>query len=212
MRSIFFLSETRPNQSIKSRQQDVEAVRNKPASSTTYATDEEIEVAVAALTMAELKKLGSLADFYAGALAARGAGVSGNDLVQDAITRTFAGQRRWPTSVPFARYLMAAVRSIAHAAVKKLKCEPLTDVDPADEQLGEQLTAKLIADASQQARVAAEVERVEQLFSDDERVRLIMEGLKDGMSGPEIQEWLTLSRTEYETAMKRLRRGARRKE
>ncbi len=187
-------------------------MRNKPASSKTYATEEEVEIAVAALTLAELTKLGTVAEFYARALAARGAGVNGDDLVQDAISRTFAGKRRWPTSVPFGRYLMSAVRSIAHAAVKKLKSEPLTDSDPADEDIGDQLAAKLRVEEPHHARVAADVERIEQLFHDDETVLLVMEGLKDDMPGPEIQKELSLTNTQYETAMKRLRRRARPKE
>jgi DNA-directed RNA polymerase specialized sigma24 family protein len=215
----FFLSETASARSIRSRQQDVEAVEavgKKPQSSKTYATDEEIEAAFAALSLPELAKLGRFADLYARALEARGAGVSGDDLVQEAITRTFTGERRWPTSVRFSGYLMMTVRSIADASMKKLKYGAIVGTDPTKDEISNQLADKLMLKIAHQERiaaegVAAEVERIEQLFDGDERVLLLIEALKDQMSGPDIQEWLKLTKTEYETAMKRLRRGARRK-
>ena len=177
-----------------------------------HATEAEIEAAISALTLAELEQLGNVAEFYARALSARGAGISGDDLVQEAIIRTCTGKRRWPTSVRFITYLLATVRSIASAAMKKLKDQRLTALDPSEDEIGNELAARLIPDLGHHARVVAETERIEQLFADDERVLLLMEGLKDGMLGPALQVALKLSKTEYETAMKRLRRGARRKE
>lgn len=184
---------------------------SKPPSPKTHATEAEIEAAISALTLAELEKLGNFAEFYARTLAARGAGVSGDDLIQEAIVRTCTGERHWPTSIRFISYLLATVRSIANAAAKKMKDEQLTTLDPSEDEISDELASKLAPDLGHQARVLAETERIEQWFADDERVRLLIEGLKDGMSGPEIQVWLKLTRTEYETAMKRLRRGARRR-
>jgi hypothetical protein len=38
---------------------------------------------------------------------------------------------------------------------------------------------------------------------------LIIEGIREGLSGPEIREALRLSQTDYDTAMKRMRRMVR---
>ncbi len=53
------------------------------------------------------------------------------------------------------------------------------------------------------------LDQIEKRFEGDERVLLILEGLATEMTGPEIKEALGLSQNEFETAMTRLRRGAR---
>ena len=47
------------------------------------------------------------------------------------------------------------------------------------------------------------------LFADDDDVTLVLEALAQEMTGPEIQDDLGISKTEYETIMKRMRRKAR---
>jgi hypothetical protein len=55
------------------------------------------------------------------------------------------------------------------------------------------------------------VERIEDTFADDPAVMRVIECIREGFStGPEIRELLGITQTEYETTMKRLRRGARR--
>ena len=64
-------------------------------------------------------------------------------------------------------------------------------------------------------RVAAAHEQlctIGQRFEKDDEVGLVLEGLASGMKGPEIQDDLGITATEYETIMTRLRRGVDRKE
>ncbi len=50
------------------------------------------------------------------------------------------------------------------------------------------------------------VEAIEKAFADDPVISVILDGLRQGMKPPEVRAELGLSQTEYETAMKRLRR------
>lgn len=183
----------------------------------TYATEAEIESAIAALTKAELYRLDKYADFRAGALVGAGLGISGADLLQEALSRTLSGARRWSKVVDFAQHLIATIRSISNGEFKRIHgvVFDLSDGSPDGLKLderdpGEFALSSLIPEPERQVAVREELARIERLFVGDDRASMVMEGLAEGLTGPEIQSYLELSQTEYETIMKRLRRGARR--
>jgi RNA polymerase sigma-70 factor (ECF subfamily) len=60
-----------------------------------------------------------------------------------------------------------------------------------------------VLDAKQQ------VEEIERLFAEDTVASLIIEGFREGLSGPEVRAALGLSQTEYDTAFKRIHRKVR---
>lgn len=186
-----------------------------PRSEESYATEAEVREAVGRLGDADLERLRRYADLRARALAALGLGIGGSDLLQEALSRTLAGKRKWPKSVKFVQHLLGAVRSISSGLAKRMKGVVVeTDLlgdGEGDESHGIELASPL-ADPERLAAVHEELAHIEQLFSSDERALLVIEGLKDRMEGPEIKEWLGLSQTEFETVMKRLRRGVRGKE
>ena len=65
--------------------------------------------------------------------------------------------------------------------------------------------ALLIA-TEREERARKTLARIEQLFVDDTEVALVIWCLKLGMKGPEIRLDLGISKTEYETIVKRMRR------
>lgn len=140
-----------------------------------------------------------------------------DDLLEEAVIDTLAGNRRWNKSkVSFAGHLRGAVRSISsHWEEQFNPDEPhleseLTSVSPEGKEWNPLMQVKSsmpnqdrVLDAKQQ------VEEIERLFADDMVPSLIIQGFREGMSGPEVRTTLELSQTEYDTAMKRIRRKVR---
>jgi DNA-directed RNA polymerase specialized sigma24 family protein len=181
-----------------------------------YATVTEVEGAWKELSVAELNQLTETANFRASALRALGFGIDGNDILQEAIARTLNGIRKWRRGVSFLGHLFGTMRSIASHAAEELKGGVVAPGDDPDED-GDAFTppdaVEFAARFPKAERIAEAHEKLQALydhFRDDERVLLILEGLETEMSGPEIQRALGISQTEYETAMKRLRRWAAR--
>jgi len=132
----------------------------------------------------------------------------------EAITGTLAGNRRWnKSSVSIGGHLMGAMRSIStHWEEQFDPDEPrleseLTRVSPAGEVRSPLAlidsgtpNPERVLDAKQQ------VEEIERLFAEDTVASLIIQGFREGLSGPEVRAALGLSQTEYDTALKRIRR------
>jgi len=174
------------------------------------ATDAEIEKAIGALRPSDLVRLGKVASFRARALAAAGLGQSGEDLLQEAIKRTLAGQRHWRKAIPFVTHLVATMRSIANHALEKVHGAVLvsTATDDVQQPPG-------VSQGSDPERLAAAKERFQQIrkrFDDDDEVGLVLEGMAAGMKGIDIQRDLNLTPQQYETILLRLRRGIDRSE
>lgn len=181
------------------------------------ATPEEIQAAIEALAPAELLRLREFAGWRVAGLGRKALGQNHDDLLGEAITRTLAGDRRWnKLSVNFAGHLMGVMRSIStHWKEQFDSDEPhleseLTHVSPEGEVWNPLMRVdsaapnpERILDARQQ------VEEIERLFAEDTVASLIIQGLREGMSGPDLRADLELSQTEYDTAMKRIRRKVR---
>lgn len=58
--------------------------------------------------------------------------------------------------------------------------------------------------------IKEEIAAIERLFLDDPAAARVLECVRSGLSGPETQETMGYSKTEYETVMKRIRRRVRR--
>lgn len=168
-----------------------------------YATDSEVEAAIRALSDTDAVRLGRFATFRARGLAGRGLGLNGDDLLQEAIKRTLDGDRHWRKTVTFVKHLIETMRSIAsHAAEAE---DPKRGLD------GVELRSQL-PDGERVAAAAEQFRKIGEKFDGDDEVGLLLEGLKTGMTGPEIQRDLNLTETEFETIMIRLRRGVDRRE
>lgn len=174
------------------------------------ATDGEVEAAIQALTSADLLRLERIASFRARALAATGLGYDGPDLLQEAITRTVAGDRNWRKTVSFVTHLAAVMRSTSSHALESLQGAIVTSTSTEE--------ARQIPAAPQQSnpeRIAAARERygqIRQRFDDDAEVALVLDGITADMKGIDIQRDLGLTPQQYETIMLRLRRGIDRSE
>lgn len=149
------------------------------------------------------------------------------DLVNEAVLRTMNGEdasgRRWPIHVPFMAYMIETMRSLASDsrrsfdARKKLSYEFLaTETMTADEVLFQDFD--IYAESAEnefeemqnrqelETRQNADLRVMDDAFKDDAQIQWILMGYKDGYSAAEIRELSEMSKTEYATAQRRLRR------
>lgn len=180
------------------------------------ASAEEVRAAIEGLSVAQLVRFKRYAEWKIKGLGRRGLGRGHVDLLQEAITSTLAGDRHWNKTVDFSRHLLGAMSSIASNWAKK--------VDPAEARLeselihqnaeGKEVNPLVSVPApdpspERQVSVKQQFEEIEKLLAGDQVAKEVFGGLRARMTGPEIQEALGISKTEFETTVKRIYRRAR---
>jgi DNA-directed RNA polymerase specialized sigma24 family protein len=182
------------------------------------ATPGEVLQAIESLTVAELKKLNEYAGFAVFALG-RYAGVTdGDDLLQVAIQRVLEEKRHWkPAKVDFVGFLIGSMKSIASSRKTRAKRNPPvireSEFPEADEETllnpfglaadprPHALQELLDSDLPTQEWLVKEIEA---LFANDSVCYLILGAWSDGENGPTIMTTLELTRTQYDTAVRRI--------
>ena len=180
------------------------------------ATLEEVQEAVHALTAAERHKLRGFARFRIQGIGRAALGRDEHLLLADAVASALQRGRKWPKNkVDFYGFLHGAMRSISSEWKRKFQEEEarpeaeLFRADAADGDPGVVSAAKsALPDPECQASTAERIQQVIEHFKDDEVVLEIIEGLREGMTGPETQELFELMENEYNAGVKRLRRFA----
>jgi len=166
------------------------------------ATPAEITTAMEVLTAAALLRLRNYARWRVRGLGRKAAGRTETELLADAMNATLEGKRRWnKDKVDFVGHLVCAMRSISEdgEVLRPFDLVPSEEPGPDEE---------LEANESQ-SEARTRVEAIENAFADDPVISLILDGLRQGMTPGKVRAELELSQTEYETAMKRLRRRMR---
>ena len=189
--------------------------QKSPGTVESYASRAEIEAAIEGLSAADTERLKRTADLRAAGLKGLGLGVCGDDLLQRAMELALKGNRHWPKGVRFVTYLLQLVRNVAgHLALdaksrlgvpvqEQAEVEVVMSGDP------DCLVPAAIPDPERLAAARETTGRIKKKFAKDETVSLIIEGWETEMTGPDIKRELELSQNDYETAVTRLRRGAR---
>src|SRR4029079_12867863 len=139
-----------------------------------------------------------------------------DDLIHEAIVRTLSEDRSWRKSaVDFYGHLRSVIRSIASHWAEQYdpNIVPASSLAQEDDEGNEYNPAEAPPIQGYRQRDEVEdrdlVERIETAFHDDSLVTRLIECIKSGMTGPETQDALNISRTEYETGRKRMKRKAR---
>lgn len=176
----------------------------------------EIEAALRSLSPADLHGLEKFAIWRTRALGRVWHGNDHEDLLAEAVAATLAGDRRWNKHVAFVEHLRGAMRSISsHWSEKKGRGEeqPFA-LAPDDEQQmrGEEHVPSNEPMPDAEAVAKSRLQEIESLFSSDQDVLEVIDGLRAELTGPEIQELLEISETEYWTRMRRMRRALERHE
>lgn len=183
------------------------------------ATLEEVEDAIRGLSPADVARLEGFAAAKARALGVAGMDLDAAGLLNNALEKTLRGDRRWrPEKVGFVGHLLGVIRSdVSHHGEQVTRGRPVVSAaadsrrvdddgrvsDPVEDHAGDDPTPE--REVAARERLAA----LAKLFAGDDDVTLVLEALAQEMKGPEIQDDLGISKTEYETIMKRMRRKAR---
>jgi len=158
------------------------------------------------LTDMDLLRLKTLARLHARGLPPD---VGWEDLLQEAITRVLTGARHTPGDVPLVAFLAGIMRSLRSEHWRRLMRidrghEPL----PAARAGAREPLAPQAAPSPERSLMAQEqLHAIQRLFADDPVVLAILTALGEGRCADEICRLLKLTRTEYDSARKRLRRS-----
>ena len=183
--------------------------------SETVATVEQIELAVKNLTVADLAKLHAFARNRAKMMRLYGSPHDEQDLLGDAVLSLLEERRHWnPKKVNFVGVLIGAMRSIAsnyRDTAKRVGHEVSDSQLEHSNEDGDSVSplacAEVVGTNAEEAAISSDlIGKVEDILADDPEALVIMDGWRDGMSGAEIIEALELSRTAYETIVRRIRR------
>ena len=132
------------------------------------------------------------------------------DLLQEAFTRVLEGSRRKPDGVPMVAFLAGVMRSLRdqywRQARKWSRQMPrlLADLEVADVNENELLDPA--PNPERRAMAMQAIEAMTQIFSDDVQAQQIIAGLFDGRSPEETCTAYSMSKTDYDSTRRRMRR------
>jgi RNA polymerase sigma-70 factor (ECF subfamily) len=128
--------------------------------------------------------------------------VTWDDLLQEAFTRVIAGSRRKPARINMVAFIAGIMRSLRSEHSRRVRA----GAGPRETLRFDQLRDPQ-ADLEQSLLAREQLESIEKLFAGDAVVQGMVEALAEGLSPLQISERLKISKTEYDSARKRLRRG-----
>jgi DNA-directed RNA polymerase specialized sigma24 family protein len=154
----------------------------------------------------DLLRLKAIARVYARGLPPE---ITGEDLLQEALTRVIAGSRHRPQNVPMMAFLAGILRSLRaehwrRAVRESAGNEPLR----IDHERGDSLAlADQGSDPERALSARQELLAIRELFAGDAAAWSIIEGLAAGLSAEEIRRVTGLGQTDYDSARRRIRRA-----
>lgn len=180
--------------------------RSRIASQPGEETGVEPYEALASLTDADWLRLEKVAQYQV----YRYASINPQEVLNEAVLRVLSGDRKCRPGLEFLQFLRGAIRSIADEFRKKEKeaigAGEIAIESYAPDRRDYQDTADSSNPLESQLRDKELVERIWELFSDDEDVQALLFGAEEGMTGVEIQRKFNFTTNEYGAARKRLER------
>lgn len=135
--------------------------------------------------------------------------VGWEDLLQEALTRVLTGARRIPQAVAPVAFIAGVMRSLRSEHWRRFGAAHRRQDAPSEYRAyrTRELALRDTAPGPERSLMAAEELRaIERLFADDPVVLAILEALGEGLAAEQIRARLSLSKTEYDSARKRMRR------
>jgi len=165
----------------------------------THLSREELEAAVLGISDADILRVSQIANSYTGSHE-----MEADDLVQEAIMRTLAGDRKTcPRDLPIVYFLAGVIKSIAHEEREKNKRKK-------NDEDSYQATLKQFndEDCSTENDVLEQqlYNELEAIYEEDEEILLLILYLQEGESSSEIQKNEGWSETHYNSIRRRMRR------
>lgn len=160
------------------------------------------------VTKMDLLRLKSVARLYARGLPPE---VGWTDLLQEAFARVLDGSRKSPDGLPMVAFLAGVMRSIraecfrrarrAAARLPQMLAELELAGDPGIE------AGDPTPDPERRLSAIQELAKIQKLFADDRRALQIIEGLSEGWSPEQIRARFDMSKTDYDSTRRRMRRA-----
>lgn len=140
-------------------------------------------------------------------------------LFNEAVMRTLDGSREWKPGLPFEVFIFGVMKSIAHA--QKHSSQQTTEIVEADfstageeddsflaKVAGGHGTDAVLIERHRLKAIQGDVDALARHFQGDDDVELVLAALEDGTSRHVLLEDFGMTITRYESARKKLRRGA----
>jgi DNA-directed RNA polymerase specialized sigma24 family protein len=163
-------------------------------------------LALGLVSRMDLLRLKAIARVYARGLPPES---TWEDLLQEALTRVFAGSRRRPENVPVVAFVAGILRSLRAERWRRATREAGgDDTLRIDHEHSAALALRDPASDPERALSARQqLLAIKELFAGDEAASSIIAGLGEGLSAEEIRRATGLSKTDYDSARKRIRRA-----
>jgi DNA-directed RNA polymerase specialized sigma24 family protein len=159
------------------------------------------------VTTSDLLRLKVIARLHARGLPPQ---FSWTDLLQESFARVLDGSRRQPEGLPIVPFLAGVMRSIKTQYWRRARREArqlpklLAELDIDEAHGGEPRTPSPTPERSLMA--LDELAAIDRLFADDRQALLVIASLAEGKSPEEICKEHQLSKTDYDSTRKRIRR------
>lgn len=167
----------------------------------------ESALALRLITEMELLRLKTIAKLHARGLPPD---VGWEDLLQEALTRVLIGARLPPENVPIVAFLAGIMRSLKsehwrRATHQSGRLQTLR-IDQAGDAARDVELRDPAPTPERSLSARQELTAIKQLFADDSVALKIIAGLADDLSAEQIRSAHAISRTDYDSARKRMRR------
>lgn len=182
------------------------------------ATHDELTAAIDGLTRFELKKLEKSAGYRIRGLGRRANGRNWAVLFNETVLAFYKPDgRKWKKDeVDIIRTLTEAMRSVANNWKRsfdeneaRLESELITTSESGSESNPLAEVPERRTNVQEKLEIAEQLAKIDKIVEPRERAALILMGMKDGLTGPELQKELEISQKEYETEMTWIRRKVR---
>jgi RNA polymerase sigma-70 factor (ECF subfamily) len=164
-------------------------------------------VALGLITEMDFLRLKAIARLHARGLPPE---VDWDDLLQEAMTRVIAGTRHPPPGVTTVAFLAGVMRSLRsehwRRAGRASGLAPSLLIDHASDQSRDVELYDAASDPERALSARQELRLIERLFADDVIALDIIAGIGKGLSAEQIRAAAGLSKSDYDSARKRIRR------
>jgi DNA-directed RNA polymerase specialized sigma24 family protein len=156
----------------------------------------------------DLLRLKAIARVYARGLPPE---VTWEDLLQEALTRIIVGSRRRPEGVTMVAFVAGILRSLRaehwRRATRESGSDDILRIDHEHDDSRALALSDPTPGPERALSARQELIAIRQLFADDPTASTIIEGLGEGLSAEQIRRATGLSKTDYDSARKRIRRA-----
>lgn len=160
------------------------------------------------VTVADLVRLKVIARLHARGLPPE---IGWSDLLQEAFARVLDGSRRVPKDVPTVAFIAGVMRSIKEQYWREARrgarhrVKLLAEIEIHEARVEEPVDPA--PNPERRAIAIQEMERIGELFADDAQARQIVAGLYEGWTPEEICTAHDMSKTDYDSTRRRIRRA-----